>query len=639
MVKKKKNRVLIGSIIIILSVVAIFSLVAFNSDGLELNTLAISSLDSDVGQCSGGWTTLSIDDVNIQKIGDRIRVFGVAKGSECLAIKLNKYDLNDKLEDEGLEATRDITGSVRLLEYTKTFPIDRQTDISGEDSTYKSIEVGNFNVLTEFTICSINSCKSRISEKTIDTFSTGLVSQTCNCIYPGGQGIVGDFSSARAYGNFEVEFNIGGDTATLSREQQAVSIGDHDIEWVGNLVNLDEVFPPQYDARLIYSNWELANDGALSRVEQEFSDFKNCFESGYQTSSDFSRCKVDFDNDVANILQNKLEKYKSDMSNVIYDANTDANNLYVTLKATPFPAFILDLDAESVGIIQLVGKPKITSCIESQSYQSGQNEVLQFSVKNDVAIDNVQFYANVECDDGLTGFVPNFYIDGLQDKTISVELHPTNPDQGSLNVNCKLTVSDLKSGNSDDCNFFGTVEYESGIICEPNSFYCDDVFENVIKCTADGKNKVVYETCQYGCEVVAGQGKCREEEPPVPSGFCEDCDAYAKGLFFGWASDSISCKDKTFQGPFFCIFAILKLLAIPFLFVFSLILGFNAIDKIMKGEYKVLSWSLAIVLGGIIGVLTYFFFYVGVVIFILIAIVRFFIGFIPGLNLPKRRRR
>ena len=50
MVKKKKNKVLIGSIIIILSVVAIFSLVAFNSDGEdEGQTFSISFIDQPTG--------------------------------------------------------------------------------------------------------------------------------------------------------------------------------------------------------------------------------------------------------------------------------------------------------------------------------------------------------------------------------------------------------------------------------------------------------------------------------------------------------------------------------------------------------------------------------------------------------------
>jgi len=58
----------------------------------------------------------------------------------------------------------------------------------------------------------------------------------------------------------------------------------------------------------------------------------------------------------------------------------------------------------------------------------------------------------------------------------------------------------------------------------------------------------------------------------------------------------------------------------------------------MKGEYKGLTWALAIIIGGLVGMLTYFAFYVGLIIFIVIMIARFAIGFIPGLNLVKKIR-
>lgn len=155
---------------------------------------------------------------------------------------------------------------------------------------------------------------------------------------------------------------------------------------------------------------------------------------------------------------------------------------------------------------------------------------------------------------------------------------------------------------------------------------CSSICESELKCRLNSD-------CDEGY-------RCTDERCiKIDTNYCADCDAYAKGLFFGWASESQSCEEKIFQGPLFCIFAILKLLAIPIFFILSLIFGFNAINKIMKGEYKALSWSLAIIVGGLVGLLTYFFFYVGVVILIIIGILRMALGFIPGLNLIKRRRR
>ncbi len=627
---KKKNKKLVGIVGIILALALVF----FVTSGNLFAVSGVDDLDSDLGQCSGRWTSFSIDDVTVND-ENRIRVMGIAKGSECLSINLKPSKLNSYLDDEGLQATKSIIGNIKLKEYTKTFPIDRQTNVYGEDLTYKSIEVGSFNVVTGLTICSINSCKSRISEKTIDTFSTGLVSQTCNCIYPGSQGISGDFSSARSYGDFKVDVNLGGKTEELSRTKQSVWIGNNYVEYVGVFGNFDKIYPPQYDARLIYSNWELVNDGTLNGVEQKFSDFKRCFESGYHTSSGFETCKNIYNNEVSNILTNKLEQYKTDMSNVIYDANLDKNNLYVSLKATPYPAFILDLDAESVGIIALEGKPQITQCISHQDLKSGDNEIVNFRIKNNANVDGVEFYSSIKCNQGAKMWSTNFNIDGLETKTISAEINPVNPNEGTLSGTCKLTVSDLKSGNFDSCQFGIDVTYESGIICEPDSLSCDDNLHNVLKCSSDGKNTPLFKECEYGCEYIVGGAKCRGEPPIPPILKCESCEDYALNtLTFGLVK---SCKPTIFQNTIFCMFSFVKLILVPVVFLFALLLGgdlFKRFKSIRKNEMIVwiLSFSVAIFLATIV----YLLFWVGIILTILFLVIKIGYSFIP---LPKTRRR
>jgi len=163
-------------------------------------------------------------------------------------------------------------------------------------------------------------------------------------------------------------------------------------------MNLDEVYAPQYDARLKYSEWDLVEDGSYNTVQNLKSDFDECRTGGgWSSSSVIENCKAKHNTAVSNVLTSKFEQYKTDMSNLIYDASTDNNNLYVSLKATPFPAFILDLDAESVGIIALEGKPEITQCIQNQDdLMSGDNEVVNFKVKNTEDVDNVEFYSSIK---------------------------------------------------------------------------------------------------------------------------------------------------------------------------------------------------------------------------------------------------
>src|SRR3990167_4301721 len=104
--------------LIIAGIIGLFVLaILFSSGVLKLPTLAVgvpSDLEQYVGRCSGGFTTLSTSDVNILTEGDRIKIFGIAKGSECLAINFRQSELDAKLNSHGFDATRDVIGNIKL---------------------------------------------------------------------------------------------------------------------------------------------------------------------------------------------------------------------------------------------------------------------------------------------------------------------------------------------------------------------------------------------------------------------------------------------------------------------------------------------------------------------------------------------
>ena len=632
--KQKKNWIIVGVVflVIILGVI-LFNFVDFNGQAL-----AITNLDTNVGQCSGGFTSFSIDRVTINSDKSRIRVFGVAKGSECLSINLDANELNQELSGEGVQATRNVFGQVRLREYTKTFPIDRQKDGFGKDIFYKSVQTGTFSSLRTFDLCNTNNCKKNIDSNSVGSFQTGFLGDTCNCIYPGGQGIAGDFSAARSFGNFEVDFTIDGQTRTLTREQQAVSIGNHRIEWVGNLLNLDEIFPPQFDARLLISKWGLVRDGALDGVDREFDKFEDCFRTGFNafTQPRFNTCKSTFDLNVNSILSEKISLYKSQNSALIFDADTDQNNLFVTLKASPYPAFILDLDASDVGIIALEGEPEITQCIPNQlDLRSGENRNVNFRVRNNANVDNVEFFGGITCNQGAVGFFPNFNIGANQEKIITAELNPSNPNQADLSGNCQLRVNDLKSGNSDTCGFSIKVEYESGIICSPNSLTCDGEFKNLLRCTSDGKNQVVEQECEFGCEITSTGAKCRGQlPPPTVTNKCESCDAWAVSKVFNLFGETDNefisdrqCEPKTFLGidtqrPSTCVFSIVKFALVPLVFIFTLLFSFNFFQTSSFGRInnKGLAFLVSLIIALILATFIFFTFIIGIILFIILVI-------------------
>lgn len=637
MVKKNKRNLIIG-ISLILLIVTFF--VLSQRGFFDQKPLALEGLNTQIGQCSGGWTSFSIDKVTINSDKSRIRVFGVAKGSECLSITLTPSQLNSALSGQGVQATKTVTGSVRLTEYTKTFPIDKT------GYTFYSIENKNLGFVAPF-FCTINKCKSEASSLTVGTYRSGWAKTDCNCIYYGTSGISGDFSSARSYGNFKVDFNIDGKTATLTREQQSVSMGNHRVEWTGNLMNLDQIYVPQYDARLIGSQWDLVQDGAEGKVNTAIESFAKCLTgssvnlwgdplglSGFILDTFlgegiFTACKTTYQTSFNNIVASKLSTYKTNMATLIYDAKTDTNALYVSLKASPYPAFILDLDASDVGIIALEGKPKITNCIPNQiDLKSGQTKNVQFSVKNDVSVSGVEFYSSINCNQGVTGFVPNFNIDGLQTKQITAELHPANPNQADMSISCTLRVTDSKSGNYDTCGFSGSIKYESGIVCEPYTFSCDSAFQNLLQCSADGKNKVVYKTCEYGCQITSQGAECRQEAPPVtPLSSCKSCDAFAMSKIFGNVFESKQCKPTLLALPpqtyTTCFLSFIKFGLIPIVFIFGtlflaqLLGSFKAIKK-----NKLVIWLLSLIIAGILAYLTFILFWMGLIALILVIIIR-----------------
>jgi hypothetical protein len=630
--KKKKNN-------IILAVVIISSLILLQ---LQFNILPLASVPSDldqyVGSCSGGWTTLSTSDVNIVGEGDRIRVFGVAKGSECLAIRLTESGLDSKLNSQGYDATKDVIGNIRLLEYSKTFPIDR---IGG----YKG-NLNNFVLSgTYLSSATLQTCINEGHPDTIYAYKPLGGVTNVRCVIPRQQGIAGDFSAARSYGNFDVLFELGGYQTHLTREQQSVSIGNHRIEWTGNLLNLDQIYAPQYDARLLGSKWDLVSDGALNSVESQINSFISCMNSKPPEAtpdSHFDYCDGLFDSRTATILQSKTSEYLSKVSNLVYDVSTDSNALYVSLKSPPYPAFILDLDAQSVGIVPLKGEPKIVSCIPNQDLDSGENVVVSFTIRNNADVNNVEFSSSIACEEGVLGYIPNFYIGANQQKTINAELIPSNPDQNTLYTQCNLEVRDLKSGNSDSCNFDAQVEYESGIICSPGDLSCSEDLSSIMKCTSDGKDKELYKKCEVVCIQDDEGTRCgarNETEECPPMVLIPAMEPIIKNDI---TIPDFICQIKLFFNNLFkgilSTLTIIKLLIVLIVFIFSMIFSNNLFrnNKQLRIRNKWIRFFITLLIGLFLGYLVFKLFWTGVIISAIVLVIIIILNFV---GVPFRLRR
>lgn len=636
----KNNKTRSAVIITILIVGFIFAQTYYGFIPFLPSTLSFapSDLNSAVGNCQGGFTTLSVSNVNIQPQGDRIRITGVTRGSECLSLNLRESELDYKLKSQGLDATEDIILNVKLLKYNKIFPIDQTGTYPGN---YNNLVLsgtstsggGGFYTDSE-NLLSV--CRSRGYSNAIYAYRN-LPFQDVRCVIPGTNGISGSFVASRSYGDFDVLFDLNGQQAHVTRDQQSVRIGNNYIEWTGNLLNLDQIYSPQYDARLIGSKWELVQKGALQDINRLEDNFISCLENkNYAGLSDssFDYCRSQFDSSSSFYLQNKLSTYESQASNLVYDASTDKNNLYVSLKSSPYPAFILDLDADSVGIITLEGEPQITQCISGGDLSSGENKVLSYAVRNNANVDNVQFTSSITCNQGVSPYSTSFNIGAYGTKSLTAELIPSNPNQNDLSYSCNLKVSDLKSGNSDSCSFSGKVKYVSGIVCQPNQLSCSEDGKNIERCSSDGKNKIVYQECNLGCEFADGGYKCKESNETVGGKLsCESCDAKVISSTLGLIWKDKRCESTFIQNFTGCwtswIKFILSFIVLIFGSLFSrdLLTSFKALKNSKRGN--IIAWVLSVAIGIGIMLLVFQLFWVGIFAIILFTVGKWAIKFTP----------
>jgi len=613
--KTKKNRIIVGGIFLALAIIIIFG------SGVKL-PFAISGTESNLyseygeGECSGGFTTLSISDVSISINGEgdnaRIKVTGIAQGSECIRITLNDDALDSKLKSSGYEATKDIFMNIELIKDTETYPIQDVGDFIGvgvnkvieKSGKFGSLEPTNClsQPLNSMRTCLINWCKTTAGEPTsIFAYKTDTFSKV-RCVTSTKYGDYGKITG-EVNSDFRLKVSIGSQSRELSRSQQSVSFSDgHFVQYAGSLNGLDRLGQITYtSATLVGSQWQLI-DGDINTFNSAVSNFKNSMSNkgASITDSSYDRDKQSFDETIKFIYNYKTSSYKNTLINsgLIFDMNTDRNNLYTTLRATSLPLITIDLNAKSVGIVRLQGKPVITDCVDAQnSLKSGVNKWVSFSVKNDANVNNVKFYGSVECGEGVTATFPAFQINAKETKTINMQLQSINLNTNDLKGNCVITIRDLASDNSATCSFSTNVEYNSGITCSAGQNYCFG--GNVVKCNEKGDNYILIESCDNGCESPRGIPQCKktpgdeicdngidddgdgliDNDDPDCKGIlvCESGQDYVVSKLFSKIIKSLECKPTLAQKLGFP-FALLKFLLIPL----ALILCVNSIISLFN---------------------------------------------------------
>ena len=467
----------------------------------------------------GGFTSLSISNIEIVDGGKFIRIFGVAQGAERIDVSLNPSQINQFIQDDGYSATKSISGSITLDKQIKRFPIIKKTDQNFFE--LKTQKVGLFSgcpSLTGYT----------------STGSLRSLSLSKVCFYQRGIGTNSDFSGQSIRDSL-VSFNMGGSTGVLqpSAGINAVTLNDGQtkIEWTGDLSNYNQVNDPGSSYSVLFHQSQflkLIDRNAYVLSQDEAIKFTGCMGktstasslfggslfsllSNLKSNSQIDSCVNAYNNRVTNILVDKTSVYQNSVD--VKELRFTENALEVDLKvADAFPTFIITLDASKVGIVELKGVPKIVSCVPNTKINSGDTTNPTLSVKN-IGTSDGSFSGRVSCSGSATanGIINEQFVKAGETVNMPIQVTGSNTVEGISSASCTYTIEDRKSGKTDSCISTLSVEYQSGLVCEPSSVKCIDA-DNLKTCSADGKT---FETtkCDLGCKSLEdGSGKCKVKE-------------------------------------------------------------------------------------------------------------------------------
>lgn len=467
----------------------------------------------------GGYTSMSISNVVVDGT-NQIRIYGTATGAETVNINFAASQLNQYLNSQGLEATRDITGSIAFTSQKKLFNI-----IKNDNQQF--IQYGSVTK-SSGTLCSVANCQASIpsgSQLVANLRTTeGIISYPCKCIYTIAKGTNAIFSGASDK-QFAVNFNIGGQQATLTEDNRVIQVGNNiQVEWLGDLSNLKNVEAPAYAVlfdnsqftKLItsdaYSQQALKSDKLASCIGQRIPlpigvPFTPIGVTLPMSGATFQNCISTYNTGIDNLLVDKTPTYSTQLSQYIKGSPTfTGNNMIVDLKTpTSFPTFIITIkNAESVGIIQLKGTPDIVSCAEEKTINSGDQYNSNVAVKN-VGTNAGSFYGSVTCDNGQATITEQLVQAG-ETSNFPMSFSNVNTNEGTAYSNCNIKITDRKSQATDSCLVKIGVKYVANVICAPNGALCQS--DKIIRtCSADGKT---YEdkNCEFGCFMNGSKAMC-----------------------------------------------------------------------------------------------------------------------------------
>lgn len=576
------------------------------------------------GTCTGG-QVLSIDSAtktysnDLQK--DVIRVvFSTLPTSECLEIKFDATDMENKLASQGVDfdVQKSNIGDIVLTNSQKLYTLNQLNGI------YRKISVQSYvnGILSPLIYCTNNYCADK--NPNLNVIDSIAQSPDCKCVYYDDKGKEAYIGSSEKYlwttriaidGVGETTLYSGAGTSDLSN-----AIGSKVfVKWSGNLQSNDNLGSIDRDAyfNLADNQYRIVEDGLYNylldrrnTVVSNLIDCNNVLFNCQNELTDIYGYNSEFDSLTST---SHLQSWVNQES-LVDSASISSNKLVVDLGSPiVYPTFTLDIEASEIGIYVSTGVPEVTCPSNINDLISGQTKTATFKIKN-IGNNNGAFDFSLDCNKGSQQLSPSppTSISAGSTKSITATLGLTVENTGTETSNCIFTATELNTEESDSCSFGYTATHQSQ--CIEGTKTCELGNTQLWTCRADGGYDKA--NCEFGCYInQQGQPECKSEDiPPIPDGTC--------GKWLGFIPDPI-CLIKNFLLQFKIIFSIV----VGFLIFVSSWLLYAKIDrKLDLGKIWYVGMIIGLVLGLAIGYLTYVYFFAILIVGILSAIGMFIIG-------------
>ena len=568
-------------------------------------------------------TPLSISNVDIIGSGSRILVYARQGGGSELSIDFTPNALNSFLEAKGFKATQSSRLTAKYIDQNIRIPFSTSETEYNAIKSFRSPQSIGFN----YGRCNIQDCKNKGYTETVAAFGEGyLAGYDCYCVEDYNNGYTLSFNSGFSSRAFAVEWNLDGQTQTMTSDVTSINFGSAAIiKWQGSLLGSNTIGVPNYDVYHVGNSWYLIDKNADSRVSSAYSTFKLCVNKVSLTKQQYDTCKASYESVVNNQISSKDSNYKYEVPNV---RNIDFDNglMNVILDEPTFlSTYTIELDASKVGIVRLKGIPEITECPSKQEFLEAGSRNINFKVKN-IGTTEAGFNAYTKCGTSISSNSQEFDIDAGETKSVSLLLSGGNTGTTTNRGTCTLYVKDSNSNNQDTCSFQVEVEYASGI---------SDCVGDESTCSPDGKSRLVcvngaYKTyaCNTGtvCSYAEGKAICIVgDEDDKGNMKCESCGDFALSNMVGLLWKSKQCEPKTVLGiqtqtTFTCFFSFIKLLLIPIVLIFSILFIPGGLKRLFKDMNPGVIWTISLLLAVIATYLVFISFWIGIILAIVYVI-------------------